>query len=160
MPTAVWTAAGAKPKTYTKPCLIRQQHEDPPEPNPPSLPQPDYAALRGLPAHRVGMPPPPAFGPPAANPPHNSAAQLNLGPLEAAFKFPETSRPATNYDHDDPRHIWTFRKKPETIASRPSSFPSPSIENAANESVVMDDVVIITFRTKYSYLRMTCALIT
>ena len=80
--------------------VVAHQHH---EPNPPSLPQPDYNVLRGL--GRAGLVPPP-FAEPAKEP--TPAGSLALGPVEAAFQWPETSRSKLAYDAKDPRHIWHF----------------------------------------------------
>ena len=72
--------------------------------NPPHLPQPDYNALRGL-----GKPRPPPYEPavlPKSVRAIGSYDPAKLGAVENAFKWPETSRPATNIDANDPRHIW------------------------------------------------------
>ena len=91
--------------------IIREPHPEPT--NPSHLPQPDYNALRGL-APRPMMP---AHA--------HAKPQLNLGPLEDAFRWPEPPRPATNYDALDTRHIWSFGNEACPVPSHKPAVPLP-----------------------------------
>lgn len=91
--------------------IIREPHPEPT--NPSHLPQPDYNALRGL-------------APRTMTPAHAHAKpQLNLGPLEDAFRWPEPPRPATNYDALDTRHIWSFGNEACPVPSHKPAVPLP-----------------------------------
>ena len=53
-----------------------------------------------------------------------------LGAVENAFKWPETSRPATNIDANDPRHIWRHAPDGKSCpkpAHPPAVAPLPAV---------------------------------